>query len=237
MTVGSSARARTMGLWRWVLPCAAMAAVACGTSTASQFSGGSSSGTVSNGGGEDASTAGGDDATSFLQTDGGILIGPGMDGGSAAPDAGGTSSPTPMSIDRCTTGAPSGLSATQVNALLAGGSPGALRYLYPYAETVFPRGLISPTLMWDLGSAQAGGAADFVYVHIKSKLREYKGCLAPTAPGQLLLPQDAWNAASDHAFRASGPFPVSLTLIASGNGTGPVPKSLLLPPPTLHASL
>jgi hypothetical protein len=42
------------------------------------------------------------------------------------------------------TGAPSGLSAASVKALLAGGSAGSMRFLYPYAQTVFPRGLIAP---------------------------------------------------------------------------------------------
>ncbi len=42
--------------------------------------------------------------------------------------------------------------------------------------------------MWD------GASADYVYVHLKSKAFEYKGCLAPTATGQLLLPQNIWQA-------------------------------------------
>jgi hypothetical protein len=36
------------------------------------------------------------------------------------------------------------LSAASVKALLAGGSAGSMRFLYPYAQTVFPRGLIAP---------------------------------------------------------------------------------------------
>jgi hypothetical protein len=43
-------------------------------------------------------------------------------------------------------------------------------------------------------------------VHLASKAFEYKGCLAPTAAGQLLLPQDIWLAASSHATGEADPF-------------------------------
>ena len=146
------------------------------------------------------------------------------------PDSGGTVL-TPQSIDRCTMGAPSGLSAASLQALLAGGSAGSLRYLYPYAQTVFPRGLGSPTLMWD------GGNADYVYVHIKSSLFEYKGCLAPTKAGQVLVPQDVWAAAGVHARGAADPFAVSLTLISGSTVTGPITEPIVIAPATLKGSV
>jgi hypothetical protein len=151
------------------------------------------------------------------------------DGGATSADGGPTLST--QSIDTCTTGGPSGLSAASVKALLAGGSAGKLRYLYPYAGTVFPRGLIAPTLMWD------GGSADYVYVHIKSNLFEYKGCLAPTAAGQVLLPQDVWTAAGDHAHGASDPFAVSITLLSGSTITGPVTEPVVIAPATLKGSV
>jgi hypothetical protein len=114
---------------------------------------------------------------------------------------------------------------------MAGGSPGSLRYLYPYSGTVFPRGLIAPTLMWD------GGSADYVYVHIKSNVFEYKGCLVPTAAGQVLLPQSVWSAASAQTSGAADPFSVSLTLIASGQVTGPVTEPIVIAPATLKGSI
>jgi hypothetical protein len=183
-------------------------------------------------GSEDGGSGGaGDEAGAIFRTggDGGSFMsrGPGVNAGQ---DAAGVP-PMTSSIDRCTTGAASGLTAAQVNMLLAGGSAGSLRYLYPYAQTIFPRGLIAPTLMWD------GGKADFVYVHIKSSLFEYKGCLAPTADGQILLPQDVWNAAGAHAQGAADPFAVSLTLIASGTVTGPITEPIIIAPATLKGSL
>lgn len=65
----------------------------------------------------------------------------------------------PIAIDDCGTMNPAGLSDADVQRLKAGG-PGAPRLLYPYNETVFPRGMLAPTLMWD------GAMADAVYVHI-----------------------------------------------------------------------
>jgi hypothetical protein len=199
-------------------------APACGTKGSTGF-GGDDGGSAEGQGNEDGSVT-------FAPGDGGgfgaLGQGGGGDGGSG--DSGGTP-PTTTFIDRCSTGTPSALSATSVKLLLAGGSPGSLRYLYPYAQTVFPRGLIAPTLMWD------GAAADYVYVHIKSSVFEYKGCLAPTATGQLLLPQDVWNAASAHASGAGDPFSVTLTVIASGTVTGPVTESIVIAPATLKGSL
>jgi len=177
------------------------------------------------GGGEDSGGA-----TFENGNNGGTGFIPGQANDSGASDSGTTGLSTQL-VDECTTGGPSGLSAASLKALLAGGSLGSLRYLYPYAGTVFPRGLISPTLMWD------GGSADYVYVHMKSSLFEYKGCLAPTAAGQVLLPQDVWTAAGDHSHGASDPFVVSLTLISGSTVTGPVTESIVIAPATLKGSI
>lgn len=206
----------------------AVLVASCGSGHPSSFSpnGGSGSGTGSEEGGGGAAESG-----AVFQTGG---SGGSFMGGAGGADAGGDAAgvpPTTSSIDRCTTGAASGLTADQVKSLLAGGSAGSLRYLYPYAQTIFPRGLIAPTLMWD------GGKADFVYVHMKSKLFEYKGCLAPTADGQILLPQDVWNAAGAHTEGAADPFAMSLTIIASGTVTGPITEPLIIAPATLKGSL
>ena len=222
-------------LQRWVLPCVIAAiCAACGVANPSGFSGNGSSGSAR--GGDDGSTGGpGDDASSFFQTDGGSLFSDGGGPGGGG-DAGGVP-PTTTFIDRCSMGAPSGLTAATVQALLAGGSPGSLRYLNPYDQTVFPRGLIAPTIMWDQGSAAAGAPADWVYVHLKSKVFEYKGCFAgPTPAGRIPLPQDVWNAAGAHASGASDPFSLSITVSASGKVTGPLTELIVIAPCGFHAA-
>jgi hypothetical protein len=207
-----------------IFPCVAvLMAIACGSNHAGLAGDGAESGNGSPSGvGDDASLGPGSDS------DGSFMPGQGSgDGGDAAP-------PIPVTttlVDRCTTGAPSGLSAAAVKSLMAGGSAGSMRFLYPYAKTIFPRGLIAPTLMWD------GASADYVYVHLKSNAFEYKGCLAPTATGQLLLPQDVWVAASSHAAGEADPFTLSLTTIASGTVTGPISEPLVIAPATLKGSI
>jgi hypothetical protein len=204
---------------------------ACAVVAVSVACGSSSSGSLDNDG---ADGGGGDDdsGSAFQQgDDGGVgSFGHGGDGGGSA-DGGGGVAPTATLVDHCSSGTPSGLSATAVKALLAGGSAGSMRFLYPYAQTVFPRGLIAPTVMWD------GASADYVYVHLKSKAFEYKGCLAPTAAGQLLLPQDIWVAASAHAAGSADPFTLSLTTISGATVTGPVSEPLVIAPATLKGSI
>ncbi len=217
------------GKSRVVLPNVVLFVVvaACGSAKAPGYgaSGGNAPGTQDDGG-EGAL----DDSGAPLQGDaGGLFLQRTGDGGTASDS--GVIAATTTFVDDCTTGAPSGLSAASVKALLSGGSAGSMRFLYPYAQTVFPRGLIAPTVMWD------GASADYVYVHLKSKAFEYKGCLAPTGTGQVLLPQDIWVAASAHAAGASDPFALSLTVISSGSVTGPITEPLVIAPATLKGSI
>jgi hypothetical protein len=202
---------------------ATVMAVACGSGRAQNLDGAEDAGLASGGddeGGSSGSQPGGDDG-------GGSFTSSSSGGGSDA-----AAIPfTTMVVDRCSSGTPAGLTAATVKALKMGGSTGNLRFLYPYASTVFPRGLIAPTLMWD------GASADWVYVHLKSKAFEYMGCLAPTAAGQLLLPQDVWIAASAHAAGESDPFSLSLTVSASGTVLGPVTEPLIIAPATLKGSI
>jgi len=194
--------------------------------------------------GPGSGNTGGDDAGSFSDDDSGTgsSSGPGSDGGLGAFQGTGSldaatstyvaeSGVSVTLVDTCTTGAPSGLSAAAKASLLAGGAAGSMRFLYPYASTVFPRGLIAPTLMWD------GASADYVYVHLKSNAFEYKGCLAPTKTGQVLLPQNVWVAASSSTAGAADPFTLSLTTISGTTVTGPVSEPLIIAAATLAGSI
>jgi|HubBroStandDraft_2_1064218.scaffolds.fasta_scaffold02618_4 hypothetical protein len=201
---------------------------ACGTKASTAYGPGATSP-----GGDDASLSDDDSGAggSFGSGDGG-----GVFQGTGSLDAATTtyvaeSGVSVTLIDTCATSAPSGLSATAEASLLAGGSAGSLRFLYPYASTVFPRGLIAPTLMWD------GATADYVYVHLKSSTFEYKGCLAPTATGQVLLPQNVWVAASSGTSGAANPFTLSLTTISGSTVTGPVSEPLIIAAATLAGSV
>jgi hypothetical protein len=107
--------------------------------------------------------------------------------------------------------------------LQAGGSAdSAFHWLYPYDKTVFPRGILAPTL-------QFGGAApDAVWVHISFTEMTYDGYFgASTAPlggGQVALPSATWIALEAMA-TASDTVSVSVTKISGGQVSGPITES------------
>jgi hypothetical protein len=151
---------------------------------------------------------------------------PGIDGGLTpivpiAPrtDAGAPQMPVkpstePISIDECGANNPAGLSDADRQTLMAAGTGAAPQILYPYSGTVFPRGLLSPLIMW------GDMPADAVYIHIKSQAFEYKGCLKPTAPGQVQLPQEAWNQGALRTYGKNDPYLLELALFSGGAASG-----------------
>jgi hypothetical protein len=113
--------------------------------------------------------------------------------------------------------------ATTRSALQAGGSSDpALAWLYPYDNTVFPRGILSPTLQF------AGTAPDATWVHITFPEMTYDGYFGPsTAPlggGQVALSSAAWVALTAMA-SASDSVQVSLTKISGGKVSGTITES------------
>lgn len=142
----------------------------------------------------------------------------------------------PISIDQTGADNPAGLSADEVKQLVDGGAPGALRVLYPYAGTVFPRGLLAPLWMWD------GAVGDAVYVHIKSQSFEYKGVLRPTLDPnlmtpQLTLPQDIWVKAGQKTNGKADPFTLELTVRDNGAISGPVSTQFYIAQATVKGSI
>ncbi|HEX6245323.1 MAG TPA: hypothetical protein VFZ61_30585 [Polyangiales bacterium] len=137
----------------------------------------------------------------------------------------------PVTLDHCGADNPAGLSSEQVASLKAGGSPGAMRILYPYDGTVFPRGLTAPTLMWD------GAAGEAVYVHLKSEKFEYHGCLRVNGAGQVELPQDVWNTAGQQAVGGGDGLSVELSTISGQSVTGPIKLRWVIAQATLKGSI
>jgi hypothetical protein len=137
----------------------------------------------------------------------------------------------PVSIDNCST-SPAGLNAADVQKLMAGGAAANLRMLYPYDGTVFPRGILAPTLMWD-----GATGVQSVYVHIQAQRFEYKGCLKPTADGQLTLPEDIWAKAGEKTIGTADPFKVELTVMGSGAAMGPISSTWTIAQATIKGSI
>jgi hypothetical protein len=138
----------------------------------------------------------------------------------------------PISIDACSPQNAAGLNDADVQKLMAGGgNAGGIRVLYPYDGTVFPRGLLAPLLMWD------GADGEFAYLHIKAMRFEYKGCLKPSAPGQLPIPEDVWKTAGEKTLGATDPFVVELTLMKAGAVQGPAREQIVIAQATLKGSI
>jgi hypothetical protein len=153
-------------------------------------------------------------------------------GGTAATAMNTPSTIQPISIDNCAAGNAAGLSAADVQKLAAAANPAGLKWLYPYEGTVFPRGMGAPLLMWD-GAATATAA----YVHIKSMAFEYRGCLKPTAAGQLELPHEVWVQAGERTFGKTDPYTLELALWSGGNATGPLTLHFNIAQATIKGSI
>ncbi|HKU38788.1 MAG TPA: dickkopf-related protein [Polyangiales bacterium] len=138
----------------------------------------------------------------------------------------------PIAIDDCGANNPAGVSPADAQKLKAGsGSPGPIKWLYPYTGTVFPRGMLAPDLMWD------GPAADVVHVHIKSKIFEYWGCLKPAAPGRLTLPQDVWDKAGQRSLGKEDDYLVEISLLSGGAVVGPAPVHIQIAQAAIKGSI
>ena len=87
---------------------------------------------------------------------------------------------------------------------------GATTWAYPYDDTVFPRGLAGPKLMWN------GGAPTDVYrVHVESTTFSYEDFVTTTPPSRVDLPADVWNKFVESTAGAS-----SLVVQRSTTGAG-----------------
>jgi hypothetical protein len=149
-------------------------------------------------------------------------------GSSAARDPSQVTSGVPVTIDGCLAQPPE-----QVRRLEAGGPPGSMRFLYPYADTVFPRGLAAPLVMWE----GEGASADVVYVTLRSSTFSYRGCLKPSAPGRLVLPQEVWEQAAASSRGKSDPFQLAVSALEGERVAGPIRESLIIAPGSLKGSI
>ncbi|MGH7439118.1 MAG: TolB family protein, partial [Polyangiaceae bacterium] len=185
-----------------------------GTSSSSGGPGaGTSSGVSGSGAGSGGLNLGATSSSGGASSSGGVTTG--CDASCAA--AGGTCSGSTCTL----TENPGKLStATQVQLAGKGSADSAFAWVYPYDKTVFPKGLVSPTLQF------GGGASDGEYVHITSKTLDYKGYFAGGASGQvsLGLSQAAWVAVTA-AVGSGDAASVSVTKISGGAVTGPVTES------------
>jgi hypothetical protein len=124
-------------------------------------------------------------------------------------------------LSACAEPYPAGLDASLVAALrTSDGTPA--EPLLPYADTVFPRGLMPPMVRW-----RGAGAGAALLVLEGSGLR-YEGCVSTDAADRLSLPEPLWRAAEDAALRGDGRFSLRVSLAADGAVAGSFSVALAL---------
>ena len=92
-----------------------------------------------------------------------------------------------------------------------GGAVSPLAWLYPYDQTVWPRGVLAPLLQWS-----APHSYDAVYIHLSENNFDYQGFFAATATPFVHhpIPQAAW----DVLCNSNQGEKVAVTLVFSSGG-------------------
>ena len=126
---------------------------------------------------------------------------------------------------------PGNVSAGDQAKLLGGGNADAgFKWMYPYDQTVFPRGLTAPVLQF------AGTAPSAFYVHIKSKFMDYQGFFAGTNPARITLPAATWKTISQ-SVQANDPVAAEVTKLAGGVVTGPTKETWTIAPGQMRGTV
>jgi len=89
------------------------------------------------------------------------------------------------------------------------------RFLYPYDNTVFPRGLSAPTLQF----ASAGATA--TYIQISSDGFSYSAFASASSPTRIVIPEAVWRGVTSSASAASA-VKVQVSELSAGVVTGPI---------------
>ncbi|MEI9954426.1 MAG: hypothetical protein WDO74_37035 [Pseudomonadota bacterium] len=95
------------------------------------------------------------------------------------------------------------------------GPDAAFRFLYPYDNTVFPRGLSAPTLQF----ASTGATA--TYLKINTDGFSYTAFASTSAPTRIVIPEAVWRGVTSSAGAASA-VKVQVSELVAGVVTGPL---------------
>ena len=190
--------------------------------TAAACSGGNSDGnggrTAANNGGQSAASGGSQGGSTGFGGDGPTAAKDGT-GGSTSTTGGAmpVSDPGPLILDPQSSPfkrddtANAGLPADQLDRLKAGGSSCSAEIIYPYQNAMFPGALPSPPIMWNSG-------ADAVYLHATYHMLDtvdYEFAAGASNPGEVRIPQDAWNEITRRT--QNSPLVVEVSVDSGGN--------------------
>lgn len=119
------------------------------------------------------------------------------------------------------------------------GSAEGLKFLYPYDNTVFPRGILAPLISWDWSI----GDADAIQLELSSQSGSFSwtgtfgrpAILAQTG-GKFIrhpIPQDVWAAATNSAGGNTDRLTLKLTVASGGQAYGPISETWTIAPARL----
>ncbi len=111
-------------------------------------------------------------------------------------------------------------------------SPAVLGFLYPYDQTVFPRGMLAPLLQW-----QSNLAIDAVAIHVSEKNYDFEGFYAVTGASQFHQPIDttAWTTAING--NSGDQLHVEVTVHAGTSVIGPISENWTIAPGILSGTI
>ena len=111
-----------------------------------------------------------------------------------------------------------------------GNADASFKWLYPYDQTVFPRGLASPLLQFD------GGGADAVLVHVTFPGMDYKGYFGISQPIRAQITAASWKAITIAA-KPTDQVKVAAAKITSGAVTSLPAETWTIAPGSLHGTI
>lgn len=108
------------------------------------------------------------------------------------------------------------------------------KWLYPYDDTVWPRGILAPLMQWATGKS-----FDAVKITLKEASYEYTGYFAKTATPFVHhpVPQDVWKSLAYSNGGSSDPVDVELVFAAGGATIGPIKETWHIAPGTLKGTV
>jgi hypothetical protein len=106
------------------------------------------------------------------------------------------------------------------------------QFLYPYDQTVFPKGILAPEIHLTAGSSPGS----VFYLHIVAPLYEYEGYFNVAANGtQLQMSQSAWDALTNVAANQS--VQVQVSKLFNGQKVGPIFRTWKIAAGKLHGTI
>lgn len=145
--------------------------------------------------------------------------------------AGGKSAEALVTVDLEVTVNPGMLGPTTITALDGGGNAdAAYRWLYPYDNTLWPRGLKPPVLQF------AGTAGDGYLVEITEPHLKFKGYYGASSPSRVPFQQSDWDVITKSA-AANDSVDVKVTKTSGGQVTGPLKESWTIAQGSLKGSV